>query len=45
MKKGAAIAAVLGVLLGVWGYWFYSRPYDAVGSFSVCRKTGLCTST
>ena len=30
MKKGAAIAAVLGVLLGVWGYWFYSRPYDAV---------------
>lgn len=29
MKKGAAIAAVLGVLLGVWGYWFYSRPYDA----------------
>ncbi|MBZ5634110.1 MAG: hypothetical protein LAO55_13400 [Acidobacteriia bacterium] len=30
MKKGAAIAAVLGVILGVWGYWFYSRPYDAV---------------
>lgn len=30
MKKGAAIAAVLGVLLGAWGYWFYSRPYDAV---------------
>jgi hypothetical protein len=30
MKKGAAIAAVLGVLLGIWGYWFYSRPYDAV---------------
>ena len=30
MKKGAAIAAVLGIILGVWGYWFYSRPYDAV---------------
>ncbi len=30
MKKGAAIGAVLGVLLGIWGYWFYSRPYDAV---------------
>jgi hypothetical protein len=30
MKKGAAIAAVLGVILGIWGYWFYSRPYDAV---------------
>src|ERR1041385_8115226 len=30
MKKGAAIAAVLGIALGVWGYWFYSRPYDAV---------------
>jgi hypothetical protein len=29
MKKGAAIAAVLGVILGAWGYWFYSRPYDA----------------
>ena len=29
MKKGAAIAAALGVLLGIWGYWFYSRPYDA----------------
>jgi len=29
MKKGAAIAAVLGVILGIWGYWFYSRPYDA----------------
>ncbi len=29
MKKGAALAAVLGVLLGAWGYWFYSRPYDA----------------
>ena len=28
-EKGAA-AAVLGVLLGIWGYWFYSRPYDAV---------------
>ncbi len=30
MKKGAAIAAVLGVALGIWGYRFYSRPYDAV---------------
>jgi len=30
MKKGAAIAAVLGIALGIWGYWFYSRPYDAV---------------
>jgi hypothetical protein len=30
MKKGAAIAAILGVALGIWGYWFYSRPYDAV---------------
>jgi hypothetical protein len=30
MKKGAALAAVLGVLLGIWGYWFYSQPYDAV---------------
>ena len=30
MKKGAAVAAVLGIALGVWGYWFYSRPYDAV---------------
>jgi hypothetical protein len=29
MKKGAAIAAVLGIVLGVWAYWFYSRPYDA----------------
>jgi len=29
MKKGAAVAAVLGVVLGAWGYWFYSRPYDA----------------
>ena len=29
MKKGAAIAAVLGVVLGVWAYWFYSKPYDA----------------
>jgi hypothetical protein len=29
MKKGAAAAAVLGILLGIWGYWFYSRPYDA----------------
>lgn len=29
MKKGAAIAAVMGVILGLWGYWFYSRPYDA----------------
>jgi hypothetical protein len=30
MKKGAAVAAVLGVILGAWAYWFYSRPYDAV---------------
>jgi hypothetical protein len=30
MKKGAAIAAVLGVVLGVWAFWFYSRPYEAV---------------
>lgn len=30
MKKGAAVAAVLGVFLGAWGYWFYSRPYDAL---------------
>ena len=30
MKIGAAIAAVLGVLLGVWGYWNFTRPYDAV---------------
>ena len=30
MKKGAAIAAVLGIALGIWGYWFYSQPYDAV---------------
>ena len=30
MKIGAAIAAVLGVLLGIWGYWNFSRPYDAV---------------
>jgi hypothetical protein len=30
MKQGAAIAAVLGVLLGIWGYWNFSRPYDAV---------------
>ena len=30
MKKGAAIAAILGVALGIWGYWFYSRPYDAM---------------
>ena len=30
MKKGAAAAAVLGVALGIWGYWFYSQPYDAV---------------
>lgn len=30
MKIGAALAAVLGVILGIWGYWFYSRPYDAV---------------
>jgi len=29
MKKGAAVAAVLGVILGAWGYWFYSRSYDA----------------
>ncbi|HTM51970.1 MAG TPA: hypothetical protein VL285_24915 [Bryobacteraceae bacterium] len=29
MKIGAALAAVLGVVLGVWAYWFYSRPYDA----------------
>jgi len=29
MKNGAAVAAVLGVILGAWGYWFYSRPYDA----------------
>jgi hypothetical protein len=29
MKKGAAIAAVLGIILGAWAYWFYSRPYDA----------------
>ena len=29
MKKGAAIAAVLGIILGAWGYWFYSRSYDA----------------
>ena len=29
MKKGAALAAVLGVVLGAWAYWFYSRPYDA----------------
>src|SRR5258705_88578 len=28
-SHAAAIAAVLGVLLGVWAYWFYSRPYDA----------------
>jgi hypothetical protein len=30
MKKGAAVAAALGVILGAWAYWFYSRPYDAV---------------
>lgn len=30
MKKGAAIAAGVGILLGVWAYRFYSRPYDAV---------------
>jgi hypothetical protein len=30
MKKGAAIAAVLGVILGGWAYRFYTRPYDAV---------------
>ena len=30
MKKGAALAAVLGVILGVWAYRFYTRPYDAV---------------
>ena len=30
MKIGAALAAVLGVILGIWGYWFYTRPYDAV---------------
>ena len=30
MKIGAALAAVLGVILGVWAYWFYTRPYDAV---------------
>lgn len=30
MKKGAALAAVLGVILGAWAFWFYSRPYDAV---------------
>jgi hypothetical protein len=29
MKKGAALAAVVGILLGVWAFWFYSRPYDA----------------
>ena len=29
MKKAAVAAAILGVLLGVWGYWYYSRPYDA----------------
>ncbi len=30
MKKGAALAAVLGVILGVWAFRFYTRPYDAV---------------
>lgn len=30
MKKGAAIAAVLGVILGGWAFWFYSRPYEPV---------------
>lgn len=30
MKQGAAIAAALGVLLGIWAFWFYSRSYDAV---------------
>ena len=30
MKQGAALAALLGILLGAWAYWFYSRPYDAV---------------
>ena len=30
MKKGAALAAVVGVLLGAWAFWFYSRPYEAV---------------
>ncbi len=29
MKKAAAAAAVIGVLLGVWGYFYYSSPYDA----------------
>jgi hypothetical protein len=29
MKKAAAVAAVLGIILGAWAYWFYSRPYDA----------------
>ncbi|HSP69353.1 MAG TPA: hypothetical protein VLN48_16620 [Bryobacteraceae bacterium] len=29
MKKGAALAAVVGVILGAWAFWFYSRPYDA----------------
>ena len=29
MKKGAALAAVLGIILGAWAYWFYSRPYEA----------------
>lgn len=30
MKKAAAIAAVVGVILGVWAYRFYSQPYEAV---------------
>ena len=29
MKKAAVAAAVIGVLLGVWGYLYYSSPYDA----------------
>jgi len=54
MKKGAAIAAVLGVVLGAWGYWFYSRPYDAVRlvqclpqdrSLHVYMNIGLLRST
>ncbi|HEY2846013.1 MAG TPA: hypothetical protein VGJ09_20290, partial [Bryobacteraceae bacterium] len=30
MKRGAALAAVVGVLLGIWAYRFYSQPYAAV---------------
>ncbi len=29
MKKAAVAAALIGVLLGVWGYLYYSSPYDA----------------